>query len=253
MRPRRAAALSSGSKNAVPAAPFNDAAPEPSPASASLAERTQPCTGRPQRYANSKWPASWRTIRSEYVLSAADASVSASAPLRAKVSTAASPAVARNNGCGESRPSAFAAAISAPQTMTPRIANIRPAPSFGLNAASVRSPASRAISSSDAPCDSGKGSSIAIPKDGASPRRRSAWYARTSLASSNAAANCSPSLLSGVTAAALSSAAIASARSHGTSSSSTSTTASTSLPAIALSSGVRARRLSGLCGRRGCK
>ena len=49
------------------------------------------------------------------------------------------------------------------------------APSFGRNAASVRSPASLAICSSDAPCDSGKGSSIATPKDGARPRRRSAW------------------------------------------------------------------------------
>ena len=50
--------------------------------------------------------------------------------------------IARNNDCGESSQAYFAAAISAPHTTAPRIANIDPAPSFGRNAASVGSPAS---------------------------------------------------------------------------------------------------------------
>ena len=102
---------------------------------------------------------------------------SARAPFSAIVSNAARPAVARNNGCGESgrapSPRQSPAAHHARGSRHPSRAIL------GRNAASVRSPASRAISSSDAPCDSGKGSSIAR-EQGASPRRRSAWYARTS-------------------------------------------------------------------------
>ena len=122
-------------------------------------------------------------------------------PFSAIVSTAARPAVARNNGCGESKPSAFAATISGPHnTLEDRTSSrvLRP------NAASVRSPASAQSLPRTRLATAER--AHRSPRTMAPGRRRSDWYAYKSRLL-NAAANCSPSLLSGVTAAALSSAA----------------------------------------------